>query len=1586
MIKNYLSLLVMFLLTTVGWSQTANVQIIHNSADPAAATVDIYLNQGDMPAIDDLNFREATEFLALPAGVMVDIGIAPGNSTGPADIIASFDDIVLTPDENYVVTATGVLDPTNFDDTVNPGVIGFTLAIYAPAQTEAADGSSVDLLVYHGSTDAPAVDVVVGGSPLIDDISYGTYTDGYTSVPAGKYILNVTPAADNNTILLSYLADLSGLGGGSATVFASGFLAPGANQGGAGFGLFAALANGTVVELPLVAAPTVVINEVDYDQLGPDAAEFIELANNGDTEVSLFGSSLNLINGSNNEQYDAIELPDVMVGAGEYYVICFGDNNAAYCDLNVSGSVQNGGPDAIELTFQGMQFDALSYEGSVDGFVEGSGDGLEDLAAIDNGGLARFPDGADTNDNAADFRFQCITPGASNESGDFSCITTNANVQVIHNSPTPGTMSGPTVDIYVNGLLLPELTGVPYRAATGFLPLPAGVDVEVAVAVSPSNSVADAIATFPLGQLIEDENYVVVANGIVGDMDAPFNLEVNAGAKTMADDSGTVEFAPFHGSAGAPNVDIDARAVGTLVENIAFGEFRAYQAVAPELYYLDVRAAGDPNIVATFEADLSGLAGGAATVFASGLLGNTPGFGLFAALPDGTVVEFPAASVARVQVIHNSPAPVVDVYANDELLLDDFEFRTATPFVFLPGDVNINLAVAPGGSTSSADAIYDLDVTLENGGTYVVTANGIVGNMDTPFELAVNAMARERSNDPDNVDVAVFHGSPGAPNVDVDARLIGTLFGDVEYGTYDGYQSVPADLYYLDIRPTGSMDALVTFEAALSGLAGEAITVFASGVVEGNPAFGLFAALPNGDVVELPATGAARTQIIHNSPSGTVDVYINGQLAFDDFEFLTATGFDWIRADVAYDIAIAGADSESAADAFAVYEDVIFEDRSTSVIIAAGLVADGTFDLFIEEGQEASLDNTAFEALVFHGSPDAPAIDIEDFVAGELLTDFAFGDFSDGYVPLAPIAHVFDVYLAGTEDLVAEFFFNLTGGAGLSGVVFAGGFVGGDDPALNLYVALADGTVIPFLPVTLTQFIHNSPAEGAEVIDLYANGGLFIDDFEYQTATPYNFAITRDPITVAVAPPNSTSDEEAILFADPFTLEDGKFYTVIAGGIPGDADTPFELFINDNGRLGSESAATLDLSVFHGGTDAPAVDVVARGVGTLLDGIAYGEFSDDYLSVPPANYFIEVRPDGDESVLVGTFNLDASTFGGAAATVFASGLLAGDPDFDLLAALPDGTVLRFTPVSQVQVIHNSPSPTVDVYANDNILLDDFVFRTATPYVDLPTRTPIDLAIAGENSSSSADAIANFDGIVLEDGKVYVIMATGVVGDLDTPFDLAIFDEGRTSAAAGVDLLLYHGAPDAPDVDVVAQGVGVLFDDVAYGSYDGYLNVPASDYVIDVTPADDNNTIVRRYDAPLSGFENESLTVFASGFLGTPGEDDEFQVWVAQADGTTFPLDELVAVNTLNEEVASFAIVPNPAKGQTEAQYTITETLDVTLNVYDATGRLMQSQYAGKQTAGSYYYTIDLRDMPAGMYNYSIVTPKGVMTKRFTVVK
>ena len=159
-------------------------------------------------------------------------------------------------------------------------------------------------------------------------------------------------------------------------------------------------------------------------------------------------------------------------------------------------------------------------------------------------------------------------------------------------------------------------------------------------------------------------------------------------------------------------------------------------------------------MVASYRADLSGLAGGAAYVFASGFLADTPAFGLFAALADGTVLELPVTPTARVQVIHNSPDPTVDVYAGNTLLIDDFAFRTATTFIDVLANVPLSIAVAPANSTSVADAIATFPAQFDEGETYIATASGIVGDLTTPFTLIVNTNAREASVAPDLVDIA----------------------------------------------------------------------------------------------------------------------------------------------------------------------------------------------------------------------------------------------------------------------------------------------------------------------------------------------------------------------------------------------------------------------------------------------------------------------------------------------------------------------------------------------------------------------------------------------------------------------------------------------------------------------------------------------------------------------------------------------------------------------------------------------------------------------------------------------------------------
>jgi len=180
-------------------------------------------------------------------------------------------------------------------------------------------------------------------------------------------------------------------------------------------------------------APTIVINEVDYDQPsnGMDNLEFIELKNTGNGPLNLSGFSVVLVDGNegNANIYKTIDLPDTDLAAGDYFVICGNAGNVNNCDLDVDPDVNliqdgNAFPDAVAIIYDGMVVDALSYEGSgegVPGFTEGGNIVSLSDPAIFEVGLSRYPDGNDTDMNAMDFSRRCATPGQMNIEQNTDC-------------------------------------------------------------------------------------------------------------------------------------------------------------------------------------------------------------------------------------------------------------------------------------------------------------------------------------------------------------------------------------------------------------------------------------------------------------------------------------------------------------------------------------------------------------------------------------------------------------------------------------------------------------------------------------------------------------------------------------------------------------------------------------------------------------------------------------------------------------------------------------------------------------------------------------------------------------------------------------------------------------------------------------------------------------------------------------------------------------------------------------------------------------------------------------------------------------
>ena len=1377
------TLLLLFFAATVV-AQTARVQIIHNAPDP---TVDVYVN--GVNSFDDFAFRTATEFLTLPAGIPLAIGVAPANSTSVSDVLFNFD-VTFESGKTYVVTASGIV----FNNDTP-----FTLITDANARETATGGMGmVDLSVLHGAPDAPAVDVAVRTvGNIITNLSYGQFTP-YLSVAAGDYFLDVKPAGSNN-ILATYRADLTGAGGKAIKIMASGLLG-----GPQTFGLYAVFSDGNVVALPL--SPV-------------------------------------------------------------------------------------------------------------------------------------------------------------------------ARVQLIHNSADP---NAALVDIYKNGNLYAN--DVAFRTAKAFDFVPADVVMNIGIAPASSTSVNDTIKNFSY-TFENGKTYVVSVLGIVGDAATPLTLNINNVARETATLPNKVDVAVLHGATNAPAVDVDAVYVANdLIDNLSYGNVTGYLSLDPTVYDLAVRASGDPNVVATFRADLSTLSGDVAYVFASGLLGGTPGFGLFAALADGTVIALPLAPApARVQVVHNAVAPTVDVYVGNTLLADNFAFRTATPFVNVAADRSLAIGIALDNSSSAADAVAIVPTTFESGKTYIVFASGIFGG--SPGFSLIAHEALETASAPGVTDIAVMHGSPNAPAVDVDAVLVANdLVDNLAYGSATEYLSLAPAVYDLAVRASGDPNVVATFRADLSTLGGAAAYVFASGLLGDSPAFGLYAVLPSGVVLPLPLTPApARVQIVHNALAPTVDVYFGNTLGIDNFGFRTATPFVDVPADRTFDAGIALSNSTSVDDVVASVP-VLFESGKSYIVFASGIFAgDPGFELLAFEARETGTTPGSVDVAVLHGAPLAPAVDVDAvYLADDFIDSLTYRS-STGYVSL-PV-NIYDLAVRAHDNpaVLATFRADLSAADGGAAYVFASGLLG-SVPSFGLFAVFPDGTVaaLPASPTARVQIIHNAPDP---TVDVYLGNTRLLDNFEFRTATPYVDVLADRPISIGIAGENSTSAADALATFPVNLPEDGTF-VVYASGLLG--STPAFTLIPVAGKEAASEEEKVDISVFHGSPDAPAVDVDAVLVADdLIDNLVYGTGT-GYLSLDTAIYDLAIRAHDNPNV-VATFRADLTGLVGGAAQVFASGLLGGAPAFGIYVALPDGTVfpLPLAPApARVQIIHNAIAPNVDVYAGNTRLIDNFEFRTATPFVNVPADRLISIAVAPENSTGAADALVTY-ALNLETEGTYVVVAGGVL--LGTPgFDLFINENAREVAEnpANVEIALFHGSPNSGPVDVRLLSGPVLYDDIAFGQFSDYLSVPGAEYQIAVTPASDNSTIIASYLADLSGSTGAAATVFASGYRA--GLEPEFEVWVALADGTTFPLPQLVNTNELDTKLQSLLLSPNPTKGDLFVQFNLSTSENLRYAVRDLAGRMVSEGDFGAVPTGVFNAQLNVSGLPTGMYQLEIRSDAGVKTSKFVV--
>lgn len=716
----------------------------------------------------------------------------------------------------------------------------------------------------------------------------------------------------------------------------------------------------------------------------------------------------------------------------------------------------------------------------------------------------------------------------------------DANVQVIHNCADP---AADTVDVYISVGGGPDqilLDNFAFRTASPYVQAPSTVAIDVKVKGKNSTPSDPAIATFTVGPLSPDSNYVVVASGVVGSgfannpnsISTAFDLKVIANSKQTSP-AGTVSFAAFHGATDAPGVDVRVRGGGPLlVNNLKYGDSQGWLTVPASWYQLEVIVEDSSAVVNTWIADLSGANGLGAVVFASGFLtpsanNNGAAFGLFAALPDGTVIELPVRRTANVQLVHNCAAPAaatVDVYVNGQLGFPDLPFRGATPYIPITANFPIRVGLAPGNSTSYSDTLKTWLYFFEPDTNYIAQAVGVVGSgfannpsgISTDLDIVVKQGSVITTGNPGLVSFCVAHGSTDAPAVDVRVRSGGPLLvNNAPYKAVTGYISVPPTYYALEVLTADSAVNYGAWIGNLSSLGGQGAFVFASGFLDSTAnnngrKFGLFAALPSGQVVEFEPRKTATVQFIHNAydPAvDTVDVYINGAKFFDNFVYQNASpALGIMTANFPINIAFAPGSSTSINDT--VWQKTyFFSPGEIYVGIAQGLVGSGfaanpdgintDFGLLIKNPAQTQSTNPAnFDFFAVHGSTDAPTVDVKVLGGPTIIQDAAYNDMT-AYLQVPADDYVLQIQDQTGTTTVKQYVADVTTLAGQSGVVIASGFfnpaANGNSPyGFGLYLVLPGGGPFIALPE------YNSVADfGTEIgLRMFPNpssGELFIN-------------------------------------------------------------------------------------------------------------------------------------------------------------------------------------------------------------------------------------------------------------------------------------------------------------------------------------------------------------------------------------------------------------------------------------------------------------------------------------------------------------
>jgi hypothetical protein len=278
-----LKVILLFLLCTLQAvaSDPALYQVIHNSADTSLQYVDVYLNGekilGKMP------FRTATPFVPVASDASFRLAITRANAM---DTLLA---LTYRPEPGIATTflLQGMADTARYAPNPEGKSIRLGWGILENITMKSLPKDEVAVKISDGCTDLAMTDLIARDvAPLLPSMGYGGATPTTITMPPQQYeFLLLEPMT--RVLVRSLQANLSSMGGRPVVVFFSGFANPLANAGGAPLGLYAAMLDGTVVNIGIPSTVEEMAEEVGI-RVYARHGEWIVECNDGEYDVRVY--------------------------------------------------------------------------------------------------------------------------------------------------------------------------------------------------------------------------------------------------------------------------------------------------------------------------------------------------------------------------------------------------------------------------------------------------------------------------------------------------------------------------------------------------------------------------------------------------------------------------------------------------------------------------------------------------------------------------------------------------------------------------------------------------------------------------------------------------------------------------------------------------------------------------------------------------------------------------------------------------------------------------------------------------------------------------------------------------------------------------------------------------------------------------------------------------------------------------------------------------------------------------------------------------------------------------------------------------